>query len=449
MWARPALLLLAVEHGGADRRDAGRRGRHRRPHASGWWWPAASPRCSWPAWATWRRSRSAATPCAGRPATAPSGWRTPCGWCSEDPLMGVGIGGQPSASRRLAAEEREARPTANFVSHTTPLTVAAELGRRRAGALRLADRGRLARDRRCWQARPGARPGARRVPARAVRARALLQRVPRGPAHLARAGHGRGPAHLAAPRRRRAPRGRRGARRDGAPAAAALPRGRVRADGRARSRLLAITLPELGSNPWPFRPGSRRPPRPARPARARGGRGVGRGHRPRRLLPRRAGRGPAGGVVAAPARLARVGRHRAGRVRGAGAAGALHAAPGRAARRHRARGSTPTTRPTRSSSAGTCCWTARTPTAHDYRSSGMERFYTRDGIDLRARARARGLARALRLLPRHRGGRRRLAAGALAVRRLPRVRAADDPRRVRGGDGVQGAAVVAARARRC
>ena len=46
----------------------------------------------------------------------------------EDPLRGVGIGNQASASRRLAAEERDARPTANFVSHTTPLTVAAELG---------------------------------------------------------------------------------------------------------------------------------------------------------------------------------------------------------------------------------------------------------------------------------------------------------------------------------
>jgi O-antigen ligase len=41
------------------------------------------------------------------------------------PLVGVGIGGQPRASRRLAGSER---PTPNFVSHTTPLTVLAELG---------------------------------------------------------------------------------------------------------------------------------------------------------------------------------------------------------------------------------------------------------------------------------------------------------------------------------
>jgi O-antigen ligase len=42
-----------------------------------------------------------------------------------DPLVGVGIGGQPRASRLLAGSDQ---PTANFVSHTTPLTVAAELG---------------------------------------------------------------------------------------------------------------------------------------------------------------------------------------------------------------------------------------------------------------------------------------------------------------------------------
>ena len=43
----------------------------------------------------------------------------------EQPVHGVGIGGQARASRRLAKSDR---PTANFVSHTTPLTVAAELG---------------------------------------------------------------------------------------------------------------------------------------------------------------------------------------------------------------------------------------------------------------------------------------------------------------------------------
>src|SRR5215213_4072148 len=43
----------------------------------------------------------------------------------KHPVAGVGIAGQPRASRRLAGSDR---PTPNFVSHTTPLTVFAELG---------------------------------------------------------------------------------------------------------------------------------------------------------------------------------------------------------------------------------------------------------------------------------------------------------------------------------
>jgi hypothetical protein len=43
----------------------------------------------------------------------------------HNPVIGVGIGGQPRASRELTGSDR---PTPNFVSHTTPLTVAAELG---------------------------------------------------------------------------------------------------------------------------------------------------------------------------------------------------------------------------------------------------------------------------------------------------------------------------------
>jgi putative inorganic carbon (hco3(-)) transporter len=44
---------------------------------------------------------------------------------AKHPIVGVGTGGQPRASRLLADSDR---PTPNFVSHTTPLTVAAELG---------------------------------------------------------------------------------------------------------------------------------------------------------------------------------------------------------------------------------------------------------------------------------------------------------------------------------
>ncbi len=41
------------------------------------------------------------------------------------PVVGVAVGGQPDASRRLSERDR---PTPNFVSHTAPLTVFAELG---------------------------------------------------------------------------------------------------------------------------------------------------------------------------------------------------------------------------------------------------------------------------------------------------------------------------------
>jgi O-antigen ligase len=44
----------------------------------------------------------------------------------EAPFFGVGLGAQPKASQELA--EQDGARTARFVSHTTPLTVAAELG---------------------------------------------------------------------------------------------------------------------------------------------------------------------------------------------------------------------------------------------------------------------------------------------------------------------------------
>ena len=43
------------------------------------------------------------------------------------------------------------------------------------------------------------------------------------------------------------------------------------------------------------------------------------------------------------------------------------------------RGSSRTTRPTRSSRAATCVLDGENPYGHDYRRSGLERFYTRDG----------------------------------------------------------------------
>ena len=61
------------------------------------------------------------------------------------PVAGVGLGGQARIARELAGSDR---PTPLFVSHTTPLTVLAELGADRAAAVRLADGRRHARDRR-------------------------------------------------------------------------------------------------------------------------------------------------------------------------------------------------------------------------------------------------------------------------------------------------------------
>ena len=287
--------------------------------------------------------------------------------------------GQPRAWRARSARTAR-RP--NFVSHTTPLTVAAELGADRAGALRLADRRRVAGDRRGGAARPRAGDRARRVLARAVRARALLQRLPRGPAHLARAGRRRRAAHLAAARRRRAPSPPRRRRRDGPPRArrAPLPRGRVRADGRA-----ARAAGDHAARSW---------------ARTRGRSAPAR-WTPRRARRRWCARPARSGTWASPGRPASSPRWswrcwRPGRCGGAtGPPGAARRwpcswrwrcwCPRRCCRSACAtppsRGSTPTTRPTRSSWAGNCCWTGRTPTARDYRSSGMERFYTRDGSD--------------------------------------------------------------------
>ncbi|MEJ7715150.1 MAG: O-antigen ligase family protein [Thermoleophilaceae bacterium] len=119
----------------------------------------------------------------------------------EEPVIGVGIGNQAQASRRLSGRDR---PTPNFVSHATPLTVAAELGVIGLAAVRVAARrGRPGDPRRLA---PGARPraGAGRLPARAVRARPVLFRLPGGPADLGRAGGGGGPAHVDPARRRRA-----------------------------------------------------------------------------------------------------------------------------------------------------------------------------------------------------------------------------------------------------
>ena len=90
----------------------------------------------------------------------------------EHPLIGVGIGGPAAAP--AASWPGSDRPTPNFVSHTTPLTVAAELGVVGAAAVRLAAGRRRAADRAGAAARPGARPGARRPRSLALFVHALF-----------------------------------------------------------------------------------------------------------------------------------------------------------------------------------------------------------------------------------------------------------------------------------
>ena len=177
---------------------------------------------------------------------------------------------------------------------------------------------------------------------RPVRPRALLQRLPGGPDHVARARRGRRISGLAR-RVRPAPDGGRARPRRAGTTSAGSGRKRpvsVRAAWALVGvlfALIAITLPELGSDPWRFRPGERRPPGPARPARACGRRGVGRGHRACRGLRRGAPLRRSGGAPDRPAAaLAELGRHCARADRRRAPDGALDAAPARPARLHRA-----------------------------------------------------------------------------------------------------------------
>ena len=87
-------------------------------------------------------------------------------------------------------------------------------------------------------------------------------------------------------------------------------------------------------------------------------------------------------------------------------------------------GSSPTTRPTRSSWAATCMLDLDNPYGHDYRESGLERFYTRDGsVSERVREREVALEH-FAYFPGRGADRRGLARAARAARRLPPAGAA-------------------------
>ena len=177
--------------------------------------------------------------------------------------------------------------------------------------------------------------------------------------------------------------------------------------------LVAITLPELGSDPWHFRPGTVDPHGPARAAGAGGGRGVGPRHPARVLLPRRpAVRRGRDAADRAPARLVEAGSRSALVL----AVALLLTAPATLLQL----GLRDSTAPwffTNDSTyqieqGGDLLLHLDNPYGHDYRESGLERFYTRDGTVSERVREKRGGAPALRLLPRHglrRGG---LAAAA-------------------------------------
>jgi putative inorganic carbon (hco3(-)) transporter len=112
------------------------------------------------------------------------------------PLAGVGVGGQPKASREEAAQRLTASRNR---SHTTPLTVAAELGV--LGILAYLRRGRRLGVPRAGQARPRARRHAGSRVRDAPHPLAVLRRLLRGPDHLGCARDCRGRAGHLAPSR--------------------------------------------------------------------------------------------------------------------------------------------------------------------------------------------------------------------------------------------------------
>ena len=207
--------------------------------------------------------------------------------------------------------------------------------------------------------------------------------------------------------------------------------------------ILAINLARAGLGPVAVPAadgGAERDPGPPRACR---GRGVGRGDRPSRVLPGRAGRGADWRLAAeAPARLAGVGRG----ARWCWWCRSLCCCPppfsSLACATPPPRGFTPTTPPTRSRSPGDLLLDGDNPYGHDYRESGMERFYTRDGsVSERVREREVSLEH-YAYFPGtvdHLGG---VAPAAVPVRRLPAARAAVHAGWVRGRTGVPGAALA-------
>ena len=326
---RPLLLVLAVE----PRRALRRRGVHL---ASS---PAIGPSRLVAAITAVRRARGrrrfVADKVGGRldaarherplPAHRPDGEGV-----RHHPLAGVGLGSQPQASQAVS---KNGGPPSLFVSHTTPLTVAAELGIVGLAPLRRAARRRSeGAPARAFRLDTAFGLALASVFARPVRALAVLQRLLRGSRHLARArGRLELPRARAPSRRASRPRERRGIDRRRRRSACSASLG-----GARRGR----TCP--GSAPTRGRSDRRRPrARPARPARPRRRRHWDLGVvRTPAVLAGRARRGRRRRRLAGAARGARWVLVAALRRGGRAAHRARDAAPGRPARRRRRRGST-------------------------------------------------------------------------------------------------------------
>ncbi len=278
-----------------------------------------------------------------------------------------------SASARSRARARPSRssggPPTLFVSHTTPLTVAAELGVIGLALYAALLAGAAVRSARATPRRR-LRPRARRGLPRPLRPLAVLQRLLRGSRHVARA-RGRASSFLVAGRR---PRHERRVR------SAATARG---CSSASLGALVALTCPR--SAPIRGRSARRRstaarPARPARPRRRRAGTSAWSARRPcsRALLVALAaavGWRPRPGAWFA-SRFAVVVR--------------CCSSPRRCSR------SASATRPrpwfhTNDSTyqielAGNLVRHGHNPYGHDYEGSGLERFYSRDGTSRRRRA---------------------------------------------------------------
>ena len=374
MWAGPVVLLLAVEHGGAAARDARARARDRRSRRAARRGRARARRPPWSALGFARREgdrRRVGQPGHERPHRARGGR------ARRDPRASRSSAWGSAGSRGPAGILAGQRPAHGELrlAHD-PAHGRRRAGRRRARALPLAAGRRRPRDRRRVPVGASALGLALGASLLALFVHALFYSgfledpltwmvlaVAAGWSDAARSG--RGGASRARPRTERA---------HGV--------SRCRATGERLGRLEALALLALllahrgrdasraGIGPLALPARRDRPLRAAGPARARRRRGVGRGHRPRRGLHGRAALRGGGADAAARRAPGRAGAASRSCWRWACSWRPVHACSSSGCATPPRRGSSRTTRPTRSSRAETWCWTARTRTATTTASRG-------------------------------------------------------------------------------